>query len=392
MGAVILLTSGVVALFVRPRSVALWVAPVVLAVIGLATTWVRWGDVHDSLRLLRNPLLFLLFAVPLAVLLDRIGVFGALAALVDGGRHLAAWLWVLAAAVTIVCNLDASVVLLTPLYIRIARRHGLAPEMLAFQPALLACLASSPLPVSNLTNLIIAERFHLGVGDFVRHLALPTLAACTIGWFAFRTVFHLHPTTDGIDEVAEARALQRGLPIIGFVLVGFTAGDVVGVPAWVIAAVAVVWAAALTRTVPWRAVPHEAMLVAAGLAVLVAGAVPHLHLAGVLHGGSGSAGSSGIGDGLRALLFGVVGSDIANNLPAVLAGSAALHDHAQVWPLLIGVNIGPVFVLSGALSGLLWRDTAASLDVHVTFRRYTSVGVRVGLPALLAAAFVVLAT
>ncbi|MEQ1700538.1 MAG: SLC13 family permease [Ilumatobacteraceae bacterium] len=383
MGAVILLALGVVALFVRPRSFALWIVPCALAALGLATTLIRWGDVNESLRLLRNPLLFLLFAVPLAVLLDRLGVFAALAAMVDGGRHLVAWLWVLAAAVTVVFNLDAAVVLLTPLYIRIARRHGLSPEMLAFQPALLACLASSPLPVSNLTNLIVAERFDLGVGDFVRHLALPTLVACAVGWFAFRSTFHLHATADAVDEPVDARALRRGLPIIGFVLLGFTAGDVIGVPAWAVAAVAVVWAAALVRTVPWRAVPHEAMLVAAGLAVLVAGAVPHLGVDGLLRG-------TGVTGGLRALLFGVVGSDLANNLPAVLAGSAALHEPAQVWPLLVGVNIGPVLVLSGALSGLLWRDTAASLDVHVTFRRYSAVGLWVGLPALLAASLTVL--
>jgi arsenical pump membrane protein len=383
MGAVILLALGVVALFVRPRSFALWVVPCALAALGLATTLIRWSDVSDSLRLLRNPLLFLLFAVPLAVLLDRIGVFAALAAMVDGGRHLVAWLWVLAAGVTIVFNLDAAVVLLTPLYIRIARRHGLSAEMLAFQPALLACLASSPLPVSNLTNLIVAERFDLGVGDFVRHLALPTAVACLVGWLAFRATFHLHSSGDGVDEPVDARALRRGLPIIGFVLVGFTAGDVVGVPAWVVAAVAVVWAMALTRTVPWRTVPHEAMLVAVGLAVLVAGAVPHLGLTALLRG-------TGVGGGLRALLFGVIGSDLANNLPAVLAGSAALHEPSQVWPLLVGVNIGPVLVLSGALSGLLWRDTAASLDVDVSFRRYSSVGVRVGLPALLAASIAVL--
>ncbi len=48
----------------------------------------------------------------------------SLAAIVDGGAHLVAGLWVLAAGVTIVFNLDASVVLLTPLYIRIAQRHA----------------------------------------------------------------------------------------------------------------------------------------------------------------------------------------------------------------------------------------------------------------------------
>ena len=41
-------------------------------------------------------------------------------------------LWVLAAAVTVVFNLDAAVVLLTPLYIRIARRHGYPAEAFAF--------------------------------------------------------------------------------------------------------------------------------------------------------------------------------------------------------------------------------------------------------------------
>ena len=57
--------------------------------------------------------------------------------------------------------------------------------------------------------------------------------------------------------------------------------------------------------------------------------------------------------------------------------------------MLIGSNIGPVLVMSGALSGLLWRDTAGALGVAVTGRRYAWVGVRVGLPALIAASAVV---
>ncbi|HAP74978.1 MAG TPA: citrate transporter [Acidimicrobiaceae bacterium] len=381
MGAVILLVVGVATLFVRPRRVPLWAGPSACAILALATTIVPWHDVSYSVRLLRDPLLFLAFAVPLAVLLDRIGVFAALAALVDGGRHLVAWLWVLAAAVTVVFNLDAAVVLLTPLYIRIARRHGLSAEMLAFQPALLACLASSPLPVSNLTNLIVAERFDLGLGDFVRHLSLPTVLAVVVGWVGFRWAFHLHAESDGVDEPVDGQALRRGLPVVLFVLVGFTAGELIGVPAWVVAATATLWCVGVARAVPWRALPFEAALVAVSLTVLVAGAVPHLGLSSVL---------SGNGEGVRAVLFGVIASNAANNLPAVLAGSASLASPDQVWPLLLGVNMGPVMVLTGALSGLLWRDTARTLGVEVSMRRYSSVGVRVGLPALIAAAASVL--
>lgn len=259
--------------------------------------------------------------------------------------------------------------------------------------------ASNPLPVSNLTNLIVAEKFDLGVGDFVGHLLLPTVLACVVGWFAYRRYFAGVTSNEvqsvdgndvaGHDDTAVAvedraggdvdnRALRNGLPIVGFVLLGFTAGDALGIPGWVIAAVAVAWATALTRTVAWRVVPYAAMLVAVGLSVLVAGAVPHLGIDRLLDAG-------GVLGNLRALGFGVVGSNASNNLPAVLAGSSSLHNSSQVWSLLIGVNVGPVLVISGALSGLLWRDTAARLDVHVSARRYSEIGLRVGLPALLIA-------
>jgi arsenical pump membrane protein len=187
---------------------------------------------------------------------------------------------------------------------------------------------------------------------------------------------------DEHHDSPDSSALRRGLPIIGFVLIGFTAGDALGVPAWAVAAVAVVWATVLTKRIPWRVVPYEAMLVVVGLGVLVAGAVPHLGLAELLHGG-------GIAGRLRAFGFGVIGSNASNNLPAVLAGSASIQHTAQVWPLLIGTNIGPVLVITGALSGLLWRDTAKRFDVEVSARRYSAVGLRVGLPALLAAGVLV---
>jgi arsenical pump membrane protein len=255
--------------------------------------------------------------------------------------------------------------------------------MLAFQPVLLACLASNPLPVSNLTNLIAAEHFDLRVPEFLRHMVLPTIAACVVGWLGFRRAFATARSGDAsVDEAVDNRALRRGLPIVAFVLIGFTVGAAVGVPEWIVAAIALVWAAVIAGAIPLRAIPHGAILVALGLGVLVAGASPYLHLESLLN-------AVGVAGRLRSLLVGVVGSDLTNNLPAVLAGLPALHDRSQVWALLIGTNVGPVLVISGALSGLLWRDTAGALGVAVSGRRYTSIGLRVGLPALLAASAVV---
>ena len=100
--------------------------------------------------------------------------------------------------------------------------------------------------------------------------------------------------------------------------------------------------------------------------------------------------AGGVVGRVRTLAFGIVASDLTNNLPAVLAGMSSLHDRSQVWALLIGTNMGPALILSGALSGLLWRDTAAGLGVVVSPRRYSEIGVRVALPALLVAATVVI--
>lgn len=92
MAAVGLLILGIAAMFLRPFGIPMWVGPIAAAVVGLITRVIHWNAASDSLHLLTKPLLFLLFAVPLAMLLDRVGVFASLAAMVDGGEHLVAGL------------------------------------------------------------------------------------------------------------------------------------------------------------------------------------------------------------------------------------------------------------------------------------------------------------
>ncbi|MGZ6896031.1 MAG: hypothetical protein ACXVK4_01175 [Acidimicrobiia bacterium] len=85
--------------------------------------------VADQLADVGPALAFLLAAVPLATLLDRLGFFAATVARLaahDRGISVLA-LWVLAAATTVVLNLDTTIVLLTPLSVRLARRAGADP-------------------------------------------------------------------------------------------------------------------------------------------------------------------------------------------------------------------------------------------------------------------------
>lgn len=285
MWQTILLAATVAGVLVGHRHVR--PAGVVLAgvIVGLASGIVEVGVAGEAVRGLAAPLAFLIAAVPMAVVLARIGFFDAVAARIAVGHRLRPTLWVFAALVTTVFNLDASIVLLTPLYLRIARLHGLDPLATAFQPVLLAALASSALPVSNLTNLIVAEHLDVSVVDFIVRLGPASAIACLVGWWR---------------------------------------------PPWSLA-------------------------------------------------------------DLRSLAAGVVLADTVNNLPALLIGLPHL-DEASVWPFLAGINLGPVLWLTGSLAGLLWLDIVRRSGLQVSYGQYAIVGLRIGGPALLAAAAVVVLT
>ncbi len=383
MASVVLLAVAVVGVFVHPARVGAWFVPVLAACASVAVGAVGLDDLGRISDVLWAPLGFLLLAVPVAVLLDRLGFFAAAAGLVDGGRHLHLGLWVLAALVTTVFNLDASVVLLTPLYVRIARRHGLDSMSLAVQPVLLAAFASSALAVSNLTNLIAAEQLGWSTGRFVTTLALPSLAATTIGYVAYRRWLGVEATPLPVHDPVDRQALRRGAPVVVLLLVGFLTGDVIGAPPVAVAAAALVW---LFVVVPDRrrlALPVDAAALAFGLAVCAHGAAPHLPLDRVVPDGEGALAA------IAAVALGAIGAGLLNNLPALLVLLPELPPDGPVTPgVLIGVNIGPALVLSGALAGLLWRATAIRLGVPVSVRAYHRMAWRIGLPALLAATVV----
>lgn len=384
---VALLVVAVVGALWRPRNIPVWSAPVAAALVSIAVGSTGSGRIRDTLDLLAEPMLFLLVAVPLAALLDRLGFFRSAAALAGDRTHLELWLWLLAGGVTAVLNLDAAVVLLTPLYIRVAHATGRDPVALAFIPALQACLASSALPVSNLTNLLAAEHLDLTAAEFLRALTLPTLAASTIGYVAYRRSFSGLVGSARPDLTVDRQALRVGGGVVAVVLAGFVAGGPVGVDPWVVVLGADLVLLAVLRTRPDpRDLPVGTAALAFALGLLATAAARHTDVAAIMRP------DGALGE-VRVVVASAVGAAATNNLPAAIVGVTSLDPltDPMVWPLLIGVNVGALLVLTGSLSNLLWQRAAADAGVHVGAARFVRVGCQVGLPALAAATLVRLA-
>lgn len=384
---VALLGASVAWVLGRPLRLPAWIGPVVAVGAAVIAGAVAVHVAVGTIAALGDALGFLLAAVPLSVLLDRLGFFEHLARLLSGGRRVGLGLWLLAAGVTAVLNLDASVVLLTPLYVRVARRLGLSVHALAFQPALLACLASSVLPVSNLTNLIASSATGVGVAAFVVHLGPASVAAVAVGYLGWLRRLPPGQCTLADREPPERRPLLIGFGTVALVLTGFVAGPLVGIQPWEVALAADGLLAVVVGSVPLRSVPLGTASVAAALGVLATSVARGLDIASVLAG-------SGWGAEVRDVGLATLGADVANNLPAILVARDALGHGSSglLWAVLLGVNAGPTLVVSGALSGLLWMDLARRNGVEVDARGYSAVGLAVGLPALVAATAVLVAT
>lgn len=337
----------------------------------------------DALATVAPALAFLLVGVPLAALLDELGFFDAVAGLLAErfAEIPVLALWILAAATTVALNLDTTIVLLTPLYVRLARRSGVDPIPLALIPLLLAAFASSVLPISNLTTLIAAEQLDLSVVDVLAHLGLPSLAAVAVGWAVYRRV---HPTrlASSSDGPVDRRPLRLGVPLVVAILAGVTIGPSFGVAPWMVVLAADVILVVAVRTLPWREVP-VATAVAVGAVAVGVGVLVSPDLLDPLRGAAGPLATAAV------TLAAAATANAVNNIPAtLLMVDGAAYPTDGVWAWLLGVNVGAVLLPLGALANLLWLRIARDEHLDIGLRRYARLVLPIAVPALAAAVVV----
>jgi arsenical pump membrane protein len=364
-----------------PEAVAAVPAAGIAVVIGLVPASVAWRGLVG----LAPTVGFLAAVLVLAHLADAYGVFryaATMAARSSGGRpvRLLGAVFAVAAMVTAVLSLDATVVLLTPVVFATSARLGVPARPHVYACTHLANSASLLLPVSNLTNLLAFAASGLGFAAFAGLMALPWLAVIAVEYVLFRLFF----AADLRVPVQPARiedvpAPRYALAVLTATVVGFAAAEPAGVhPAWIAACGALLLAAPRLWHAPGSAGrllretnPSFCAFVFA-LAVLVLAVRRHGldQLAGALTPPRATFVGLLAAAGLAAALANVV-----NNLSATLVLLPAIaHSPALVLAVLIGVNVGPNLTYVGSLATLLWRQILRHSEAAPSTKEFLRLG------------------
>lgn len=372
-------------------------ALLVLGLIFVATGLLPKAEADATIRRILPLLLFLGSVIVLAELTADASVFDVIAGRVAGlarGNYPALFVLCVffAAATTTVLNLDTTAVLLTPVMLALARKAGIAVIPLAMTTVWLANTASLLLPVSNLTNLLAANRVALPAAAFASRMWPVQLTSVAVT-MVFLWVFFWRRSVRGVDRYDPPPPLQPADPVLFwvaalacllFITVIVTTGIQLGYAAAMAAACVVAVFAVRKRAalrpglIPWR------------LLVFVVGLFLVVQTVS-LHGlGTITQALIGTGDGtlgaLRAAATGAGLSNAVNNLPAYVAGEAVIpvSNHEQLLALLIGTNVGPIITPWASLATLLWYERCRSYDAVVPLRTFMLTGAGLALCCLAA--------
>jgi arsenical pump membrane protein len=400
--ALVVLAATLAAAVTRPPYLSEAVVATAGAVVLLIVGVVGLSQVGDAVGDLEPTVGFLAALLLIADGCRREGLFDAMGTLMARGsrgspRRLLALVFAVAAAVTAVLSLDATVVLLTPVVFATAARMRTSAKPHVYACSHLANSASLLLPVSNLTNLLAFHASDLSFTRFAALMTLPTIAAVGVEWVVFTRFFatDLRRPPHGGPRPARPDLPRFALAVLAFTLAGFGLSSAFGIdPVWIAAAgaAAITIPALARRTVTLghlaRAIEPGFLIFVLGLGVIVQAASENgldSALRAVLPTGASLAELLAIA-ALSAIL-----ANLVNNLPAtlMLIPVTATAGPGPVLATLIGVNVGPNLTYVGSLATLLWRRVLRNEDTDVQLGEFLRLGA-LTVPAALVVATVLL--
>jgi arsenical pump membrane protein len=376
----------------------------------LALGFATVGDLGAVVAITWDATLSLVAIMVLSRILDEAGLFRwaavhALRAARGDGRLAFLLIIGISAATAAIFTNDGTVLILTPIVAEMLARAGLSPvAMIPYLVAngFIADAFSTPLPSSNLVNILAADYIHAPAAQYVAAVLPASLAALGAASAALYLLYGRALPRELPREPAEAAGaigdrptVIAGLAVLPLIAAAFVVTAERHIPVFVVlgpaaAVVALIYA---TRH-GWRAAAREAAQ--APWRVIVFAMGMNVVVFALRDAGAVAALAAPLGHLPAAAWTGVaaVGASVANNLPSTLFDLLLSHQAggglARALALVLGNDIGSKLTPIGSLATLIWFDALRRRRVAVPWREFMRSG-WILTPVALAAAAVVLA-
>ena len=414
IAAVLIFVATITLVIWQPRGLGIGWSASAGALVALIAGVVQPQDIVTVWHIVWNATATFIAIIITSLLLDEAGFFEWAALHVarwgrGQGRVLFVLIILLGAAVSSIFANDGAALILTPIVVAMLMALGFTPAAtLAFVMAagFIADVASLPLVVSNLVNIVSADFFGIGFGRYASVMVPVNFAAIACAIVVLLVYFRRSiPQTYAIDQlrppataIRDLATFRMGWVVLALLVVGCFALEPMGVPISVIAtagSLLLLLVAARGRAIHvgnvLRGAPWSIVVFSLGMYLVVYGlrnAGLTQYLAQLLDWfAQGGVWGAAMGTGLLAALL----SSIMNNMPAVLVGAlsidathtSGLVKEAMIYANVIGSDLGPKITPIGSLATLLWLHVLAGKGIRISWGYYFKVGAVLTVPTLL---------
>lgn len=393
----------------QPKGLQIGTTAIIGAVIALLIGVVTFQDVYAVTQIVWDATLAFIGIIILSMVLDEIGFFEWAAlkmAKFSNGNGLKMFIYsiLLGAFVSALFANDGAALILTPILLAKMRILKLnIKTIVAFLLAggFISDSASLPFVFSNLTNIVTANYFNIGFGEYFLTMLFPFCVSVVVStlflWIILRKDI---PNSVDITLLKEPKSAIKNIQLFYFswvflavLLAGYFIGDYYDIPVSVFAlggGLIFLSIASYTKTVKAQHIikeaPWQVVWFSIGLYIVVyglknAGLTDYLTL--ILQ----DLASRGdiiavVGTGFIAAFL----SAIMNNMPTIMIMDIALqsiHTKGMIYANIIGCNLGPKMTPFGSLATLLWLHVLAKKGVKISFGQYCKFGLLITPPVLL---------
>lgn len=412
--AVLIFVATIALVIWQPKRLGIGWSAMGGAVVALLAGVVTLSDVPVVWGIVWNATAAFVAIIVISLLLDEAGFFEWAALHVarwggGHGRRLFVLIVLLGAGVSALFANDGAALILTPIVIAMLRALGFKDRAtLAFVMAagFIVDTASLPLVVSNLVNIVSADFFGIGFGEYASVMVPVDLVsiAATLGALL---IFFRRDIPQDYDVAAlraphaairDAATFRAGWIVLALLLAGFFLLEPLGVPVSAVAAAGailllviagrghVIQTGKVLRGAPWQVVIFSLGMYLVVYGLRNAGLTDHL--AALLdRTAQGGVWGAALGTGLIAAVL----SSVMNNMPTVLVGALSIDAahatgavrEAMIYANVIGCDLGPKLTPIGSLATLLWLHVLGQKGIRIGWGYYFRVGVTLTVPVLL---------